>query len=791
MTSESTISNAVSIIKRKIGEKSDNFNAGDFDPRKHKRRVGEAIAGLVMQAAAASKCRWPLNIKEQAFKELVSAGLRFEADAAEMCGAFLDINNALDIEALYESLIPIDFPIDGAQTTHANTSIAQKSQGSFYTPNNLAAGCVAVFLDSYIERNIGLKEFSRQQNASTDDIRAVTQLLNTTKIVDLSCGVGRFLVAIIGFIRAHLAGRLNVGERETLASNLSRNIFGYDVDPIALGIARLTILEAIETISEISNQHLLFANFQHANLLIPISTNNNGADHAVVRYLEGFIYDPILGRPADFESQSWDIVIGNPPWEKIRIEERTFFEHFLSGVVSANSKKLRTTEISDLASDYPHVHAYYRDMSHQINLVRRLIQTDKFFASSSHGELNTCALFAEIALKCLRAPNAMGGLLVKTSILTHFAHRKLFSAFQQKNSIIAIYDFINRSKYFPIDGRERFSWFMFGGENAYLKLAMYLTEAAEMSNISRTRLVERSILQLLNPETGMLPSFRSQDDLELMLKIYRGNSTFAIEFPAARFGRLVHLTMHANMIQKKSGTNLLPIYEGKFIGRYDGRFAGFRGVKEESRYSPKAGAVKISALEKADSKFQPEFRYFIAIADWKKLSSKYGEPWSLFWRSTTSSSNARTCIATILPHCPAIQSLQMLQLDCKAPRELALLLAIMNSKVFDFLVRNKLSGIDLTQNVIKQIAVPPRKSWRKNVTLNGITASIENHLISRVATLLAPDARLESFVESLASKPVSRSLHTDALDHEIDHLVGIAYGLKSEEINKIANGFIN
>src|SRR5699024_3129696 len=89
------------------------------------------------------------------------------------------------------------------------------------------------------------------------------------------------------------------------------------------------------------------------------------------------------------------------------------------------------------------------------------------------------------------------------------------------------------------------------------------------------------------------------------------------------------------------------------------------------------------------------------------------------------------------------QSVQFLQLRSK--KSLTILLSLFNSVIFDYMVRLKLNGIDLTQKVLKQIAVPAHKHFEKQINFNGVNAIIYDHIASRVALLLGNDERMFTF----------------------------------------------
>lgn len=70
------------------------------------------------------------------------------------------------------------------------------------------------------------------------------------------------------------------------------------------------------------------------------------------------------------------------------------------------------------------------------------------------------------------------------------------------------------------------------------------------------------------------------------------------------------------------------------------------------------------------------------------------------------------------------------------------ILALFNSVVFDYIVRLKMAGLDLTQTIIKQIPIPDTKSFEKELVYMGET--IEKHINSRIRMLYASNQRLDN-----------------------------------------------
>lgn len=141
-------------------------------------------------------------------------------------------------------------------------------------------------------------------------------------------------------------------------------------------------------------------------------------------------------------------------------------------------------------------------------------------------------------------------------------------------------------------------------------------------------------------------------------------------------------------------------------------------MSADERYQAKASARRQPGDSFVAPKPAPECRYFIDKKFWESFLDRYDQPYSLCWRSLTSPTNQRTMIASIIPSMPTCQSVQLLQTT--PVEDLLMILALFNSKVFDFFVRLKMGGIDLTQSVVRQIPVPFREAWNSMVTLHGV-----------------------------------------------------------------------
>ena len=481
-------------------------------------------------------------------------------------------------------------------------------------------------------------------------------------------------------------------------------------------------------------------------------------------------------------------MLGNPPWEKLRFEERAFFRPVCPAISAISQKNKREKEIKKLAVNWLELLEYYQLLQDDYASVKKEIPKHPLLKVSLVGELNTYAMFAELASR-LTEKDGFAAIIVKSALVTSTCYSSCFRHFVNQGSLSEVFLFDNREKLFQIDSREKFCVLFFGGEHAGgIKVHYGLTKQEQILSSVPINVTSEE-LELINPETGLLPNVADSKEFSFLLRTHRSLSVFAKEFPKCHFGRLVHLTAHAEHISTKSEKTRVPIYEGKFIEQYDNRFSTFAGMSADERYQAKASARRQPGDSFVAPKLAPECRYFIDKKFWESFLDRYDQPYSLCWRSLTSPTNQRTMIASIIPSMPTCQSVQLLQTT--PVEDLLMILALFNSKVFDFFVRLKMGGIDLTQSVVRQIPVPFREAWNSMVTLHGVdyTALDAVRALERLLYRNEPD--LCGLWDGVPEIKNADNYYKTAADvrEEIDKIIFQMYGLTSAEEKMVRNSF--
>ncbi len=637
----------------------------------------------------------------------------------------------IDIHVLYQDFIAIDYVVRNNRFSFSGGKNSRDTLGAYYTQEDFAYEITKKAIQEYISN--------------------CTEEPHEISIADFSCGGGAFLIA---------------AKRICEEKKIQVNLFGIDVDPIAVMITKARLLnEQVDT----QNLHVCLGN--------PLlkSDGNNKSSKAFIMALKGRYYNSSLGISI---SKRFDVVIGNPPWEKIRFEEKKFLAHYIQNDLIDTKKNRENIVLCESALNQKF---YFSMITDYENAKSEIKKNDEFLYTRS-GELNTYALFTEYALEHITSRGIVG-IIVKSSLLKMPVYSEFMKHNLTSKKLFDIYMFVNRKKIFNIDSREEFSVVFYKNQSKEaLKISVGIEEYKDFCGSHKLE-ISREILELLNPETSMIPNITNNDELAFLNYIYSNNFIFNEKYKDCHFGRLVHLTNHSQYILQQPKEKYLPIYEGKFIELYTGKFATFKDMSDEDKYKNKATARPIDNISGEE---YPEARFYIEDKVWNNLSKKFNAGYIIAWRSLTSATNRRTMLATILPLVPSCQSIQLLQLNRN--EDMIQVLALFNSIVFDYVVRLKMAGLDLTQTIVKQMPVPYDERYEYKLYYQERSDTLKNHITARLKYLYADDIRVKGIFDNSQSYEIRDKSRKQVIS-EIDVLVGLLYGLTKEEIKRIAKTF--
>lgn len=688
--------------------------------------------------------------------------LRFENENRFLISSRLDkcinliVSNDCNLSTLREFMLNEELRITQNSVYVKHGKVLRDITGSYYTPRELAQAVVQRSFDDLLPKLISQKDMH--------DIR----------IADISCGGGEFLWAVQEYLKSHY--QIQFEESSTL-------LWGFDVDPIAL---QITICELLSR-AEMADWANIISHFLLTNPLV--STQMEGSfDRKNELFALNRIYASEMG--IDFSIRNnlkgFDIVLGNPPWEKIRFEERKFFSCYETKISELSKKDDREKAIEDLKNEWNELYCWTKEIAADYSIMCSGKFVHPLINNSVSGELNTYALFTELSYSLLN-DSGFTTLIVKSTLATTPAHKNLWSNLLLKGAIKSLFFFENKKKIFNIDSRERFAVIsLTKSYNEYFDFSAGLEAASDLHQCSVISITSSMVLSI-NPFTQMLPNVLTIESIKVLIEAHQKMPLFEQVYPDCHFGRLIHLTAHAEQITTAVSDDVVPIYEGKFLEQYDARYSTFAGMTKVRKYESKASAVKI--VEVGGIKPFPESRYFVRKELWTKFTNQYNQDFSLCWRSLTSPTNARTMIAMILPTCPTCQSIQMLQID--SDKNLLILLGLFNSLPFDYFIRIKMPGIDLTQSVIKQIPVPYPSAYNEKCLYYGKSEKLETHILSSVHHLIKSEELLSPLAErtQALTYQIDDSYSNDEIRKNLDTMFAHAYQISDLDFSKIKTTF--
>ncbi len=433
--------------------------------------------------------------------------------------------------------------------------------------------------------------------------------------------------------------------------------------------------------------------------------------------------------PEVFQQGGFDVVLSNPPWERIKLQEQEFFATRDPAIAQAPNKAARERLIRELPTRNPRLWAEYREALHAAESTSRFLRHSGRFPLTGRGDINTYAVFAELARALLR-PDGRAGIIVPTGIATDDTTSHFFRDLVERRQLVSLYDFENRKKLFPaVDSRYKFCLLTItsDGKVSTPEFAFFCHETRDLHDSERRFTLSAEDFRLLNPNTGTAPIFRTRRDAELTKHIYRRVPVLVNETLGApgnpwgvSFLAMFHMANDSHLFRtreelEREGWRLdgnvfvrgearyLPLYEAKMIQQYHHRFGDYRDQPAGSK-STQLPEVPPERLADPDYVVLP--RYWVPEEEVEaRLQGRWDRGWLLGWRNITNATNERTVIAAVIPRVGVGHSMPVFFSQISS--QIHGLVASLNSFALDFVARQKVGGTNLTYGYLEQFPILP------------------------------------------------------------------------------------
>ena len=513
------------------------------------------------------------------------------------------------------------------------------------------------------------------------------------------------------------------------------------------------------------------------------------------------------------EDGGFDAVLGNPPWETLQPNSKEYFSN-IDPLYRAYGKQEALQVQKNIFRDRPAherdwllYNAFYKALANwskqasepfgvkgglgrgfPYELLEKSLthlkhggyaDTTHPFAYQGEGKQYTYKMFAELGHAILK-DGGIQGIIVPSGIYTDKGSNDLRALFLDKCQWLWLFGFENRQKIFEIDSRFKFCPIIVqkGGttyamRTAFMRHDLSDWEEAEQHVVSYMRgQVER-----FSPNTKAILEVRNPKDLEILEKIYansvllgdQSEQGWGIKYAQGDF----NMTSDSHLFKPRpwweerdyqpdeygrwigpDGDMALPLYEGRMIGQFD--------FSEKGWVSGKGRSAVWRDIPWEKKQVEPQ--YLMSLSIFREHFPAH--PWKLLMMSIGSATNKRSMICSICADWPANHSLAVLSLDRNL--EALSLCAWLGSYAFDYALRLRLGGLNISWFVLEESPLPKEK-----LCLDRFVASLVHGYYPGMAPI------------GLVAKP----LHAALTDHErlrlrciIDALVSEIYGLDFDDL---------
>lgn len=508
----------------------------------------------------------------------------------------------------------------------------------------------------------------------------------------------------------------------------------------------------------------------------------------------------------------FDVVLGNPPWERVKLQEQEFFASRSEEIAGAVNAAARKKLIAKLAADNPQLGTEWTAASRKAEGESHFIRQSGRYPLCGKGDVNTYAIFAEHNRAAL-GPHGRAGFIVPSGLVTDDTTKEFFESLVSQRQLARCFHFENEDKVFPeVHHAFRFVLLTLGSaENT--DLVFFARDVDDLRQPERHVSLTAADFEALNPNTRTCPTFRSRRDADINLAMYRragilwresdevhGNPwhvrfmrMFDMSNDSALFKVRAELSVEGATIEGNrvvaGTTTLAPLFEAKMVHHFDHRFGTYEGQTEAQANQGKLPECDDAAHADADRLTQPY--YWVPQSEVvERLSGRWDRGWLLGWRDITGTEKQRTVIASLIPRTAVGNKLPLL-LPTVESTLTACLYACLCSFSLDYAARQKMGGTTLNYFIAKQLPILAPSTYAQDAPWQRGT-TLRDWLLPRVLELTYTSWDLEAFARDVGYDgppfrwdPKRRFLLRCELDAAFFHL----YGLSGPDVDYVMDTF--
>ena len=502
----------------------------------------------------------------------------------------------------------------------------------------------------------------------------------------------------------------------------------------------------------------------------------------------------------------FDAVIGNPPWDRMKLQQVEWFAARRPEIAMAPRAADRKRRIAELKNARDPLWADFAVANKRTGWALQMARKGGDYPLLGRGDINYYSLFVERAMKLVK-PDGMVGLLTPSGIASDKTAATFFRQVATQGRLSALYDFENKKVFFP-DVHASFKFCIFVASASPLetpaRCGFFLHDISELDDLNRCFTLTAEDFARVNPNTGTAAIFRSRRDAELTTTIYgrvpvmidRSSGESEKSWPV-KYSRMFDMTNDSGLFRTLDelvdqegawpiGGNhydsptgkWVPLYEGKMVQAFDHRAASI--VVNLANVHRPARPLPATVDQHRDPNWLPEPQFWIS----SRATNLQGTPFLIGLKHVTATTNIRSMIAALIPGVGAGNSLPVL-IGTKGftARTGALIVANLNSILLDYVLRQKVQGQNLNLFILEQLPVVPLLNYDRVSFGSKSAADLVRECVLELtytAQDMAPFAREMGYLDETAEvlPPVSwneerRLLLRAKLDAVYFHLYGV------------------
>lgn len=509
--------------------------------------------------------------------------------------------------------------------------IEQKNKGVYYTDYRLAYAMATSFVP-FLKKWIG--DYPQE----------------IPKIIDVAAGSGILLCAFLEKAKEFIP----------IDQLISSGIYAADISAHAIRATLLSIASYTNNMKTITSLH---NHILHADSL----TNKQQ------------LFKMTVGG-------GFDLIIGNPPWEKLKLTRHEFDvasgseRHYGMAVKKLSKKK---------AAEFANKKAGLKKYAKEIDVL----------TSDIKGEKDLYMIFLKLAMDLLKENGEMVQL-VPASFIRNQQTAQLRKKLTDQSASLTISLFDNKAKFFEIDPRFKFIIIHLRKGSKLRMIKFGIVDSKGLTAKTSSVKMDISALKTIREDLS-IPEVRNINEWKLFERLSSKFQAFGNcdSIWAHTYSREIDMTLDRHILSKDRTIDSLPVIEGRMIHQYA------TGVKAYVSGSGRQ-AIWTQCVPNASEHIKSQF--YVDPVSLNSNQRKNLHKWRVGFCDITGQTNERTMLAAYVPpSCICGNKVPTIDFFYEDNFEdLSLLwLAIANSFVFDWLIR-KVITTSANFFIVDSIPVP-------------------------------------------------------------------------------------